>query len=161
MMKKVLIGFVAVALSCLACFAGEDTTGLSYIEVCKPSIFTNGAANYMPLTTDSVANAGIDIGPYKGNAEILVTSSDNLSVNVISNMVLTLQHATASTGTYSAVSTSVVERFTLASTGQVQRASVDLSALHRYVRLQGTLQGTNTAISKAVSLMIVAPHLSD
>lgn len=159
-MKK-LIGMAVIALVVCAAQAGEDTTGLGYIEVCKPTIFTNGVANFQPLTTDSVANAGIDIGSYKGNAKIIVTSSDNLSVNAITNMTLTLQHATASTGTYAAVSSSVVSAFTLASTGKVQTASVDLGALHRYVRLQGTLQGTNTAISKSVSLMIVAPRLSE
>ncbi|MFA5264846.1 MAG: hypothetical protein WC378_13565 [Opitutaceae bacterium] len=159
-MKKMFL-IVAILAMCLPGFAGEDATGLEYLDLCELVVFTNGAANYWPVSTDGVVQAGTDISAYHGNAKIIVISGDNLSVNAISNMNVVLQHAIAATGTYSTVSASVLAPFTLASTGQVQKANVDLDALHKYVRVLGTLQGTNTTISKSISVLMVTPHLSD
>ena len=160
-MKKLMLMVSVLALVCSIGVAGEDTSGLGYIELCKPATFTNGIANIYPLTTNGIANNGVDISAYKGIAKIVVVSGPALTVNAISNSTLTIQHAIAQTGTYSAA-TAAVAAFTLDnSTGKVQTASVDLDALHKYVRVQSTLQGTNTDISRDVSVIMVAPRLSE
>ena len=160
-MKKLILIAAILAALCLPVFAGEDASALEYVELCKPVIFTNGLANYWPVSTDGVVQAGTDISGYKGIAEVIVVSSDNLTVNLITNNQVVLEHAIAATGTYAAVSSSVIAAFTMADTGKVQKAAVDLDALHKYVRVRGKLQGTNASVSKAVSVIMVAPRLSD
>jgi hypothetical protein len=156
-MKKYLAILAILALCAAPCMAAEDTTGLEYLTIGAPANYTNGV---MYTVGEGAANTNsLDIGPYKGRAVVVITMSADLSGVATTNTTAPiLQHATSATGTYSAVSGVAFDAITTGA--YVDNQNVDLSALHRYVRVGFTLLGTN-AVQRNASVIMVAPHLSD
>ena len=140
------------AVFALAVWAGEDASQYEYVTIANPIAYTNNQA-YSTLTN------AVDIGKYKGIGEVLVYSSADLTLVPCTNADIVLQHATDTTGSFS----SAAAYCTIAdgnATGQTQNVQIDLSAVHRYLRLAVNLEGT-AAVKRVIGAVLVAPHMAD
>ena len=155
-MKKILIGLAIAAVAFSAAVAGEDTTGLGYIDLMNSS-FTNRAD--LGYATVGTLTNGFDISKYKGRAKLILTASGDLATTAspTNNSAIVLQHGGSVTGAWSNVSGASL---TPATTGTFTTVNLDLGSLKKCVRVAVKLLGTNV-VQQTVTGVFVLPRLSD
>ena len=147
-MKKTL-AILAPLVACAGlCYAGANANLNSYVQLLPSTVST------------SVTSAAVDVSDYKGNAAVVVNWSASTATNYTASV--TVQHATASGGTYATVTNlagtaAVVSKAGVAA-GAVETYPIDLARLHKYVKVVAAqANDTNTA----VSVTMVAPMVSN
>lgn len=107
----------------------------------------------------TITGSGTDIAAYKGNATLWIQGGAPVNEATNFSNVITFQHATASTGTFSTVTNlaGAAASFTLTGSSAITtNYPIDLSRLHQYVRVVSVQ--TNDAAS--VSATLIAPMKS-
>lgn len=149
-MKKVF-EFMLIAGMAVGAVA-QDANRMNYVSILPPTSTTN----------QTITGSTIDIAAYKGNATLVVYGGTASETN--NYMTVTLQHSTASNfaspstvtninGTAAVITVAAVDA--AAESSGVQTYSIDLSRLHRYVRVTGSRTLADHYIP--LSAVLVAP----
>jgi len=157
-MRKMMIVAMAMALIAGVCFAGEDTSGLGYLWVARPSDYTNNTMYSIAEVTDTNT---VDLAGYKGIATLIVAKGPDETAVAITNGFIRLQHSHSAFATGGNTNVSGIT-WTLgaATTGGVYKMTVPLDTVKRYLRLTVGLHATN-AVKQTVSAVLVLPRLSE
>jgi hypothetical protein len=108
----------------------------------------------------TITGSAVDVSAYKGNATIVTTMGGAVNEAAGYTNTVTIQHATASTGTWSTVTNlagTAATETVVGATGEVDTYPIDLGRLHKYIRAVSVQQ--NDAGSVGVTL--VAPMKSE
>lgn len=153
-MKKLLVGLIAAVVCAVCVNAGEDTSGLGYVTVAAPGLYTNNLMYNIQATSETNT---CDLSGYKGIAELVITKTADLTAVAITNGTIALQSSAAAIGPYTDVS-GVSQAITTGA--NVYHLQVPLDTCKRYPRIRVTLLGTNT-VQEYVSAVLVLPRKSE
>lgn len=144
-MRKIIVGLIAIVALASAVHAGLDVSGDTYTTLAVSTSATNG-------TTETSA---VDVSALKGGAKVIVFDSGDIGAYASTQQVVVVQHSTTGTSSWTNVTAPVFADQT--TTATVESENLDTQTLHKYARIKITMNGTNT-VQHYVGAVIVSPR---
>jgi len=147
-MKRYIASLAIVALlaACIIpAFAGLDVSGDTYTTIAVQTSATNG----------TTTTAAVDVSALKGNGKIIIFDSGDIGAFASTQQVVTVQHSTTGTSAWANVTAPTFGDQT--TTATVEAENVDTQTLRKYIRLNITMDGTNS-VQHYIGGVIVTPR---
>ena len=147
-MKKyglIALAFIAACCVIVPAFAGLDVSGEIYTTIAAPTSVTNG----------TTATAAVNVAALKGNGKIIIFDSGDIGATATTQAVVTVQHSTTGTSAWANVTAPTFGDIT--TTATVEAETVDTQTLRKYLRLNVTIDGTNS-VQHYIGGVIVTPR---